>query len=48
VPYGEFEALLRRLHKLGLFPLERLVSGVAHAITGEEVAAGGPDKWRTI
>jgi transposase len=39
VPYAEFEVLLRSLHALGFFPLDRLVSGVAHAITGEEVAA---------
>lgn len=39
VLYEEFDTLLRGLHKLGFFPLGRLVSGVAHAITGAEVAA---------
>jgi hypothetical protein len=35
--YPEFEVLLRKLHKLGFYPLERLVGGVAHAIAGEEL-----------
>ena len=35
----EIEPLLRHLHKRGFFPVERLVNGVAHAITGAEIAA---------
>jgi hypothetical protein len=38
VSYGEFEALLDRLHKLGFYPTNRQVGDVAHAIMGEEVA----------
>lgn len=38
VDYGEFEALLKRLHALGAYPTNRLVSDVAHAIEGERIA----------
>ena len=37
VTYQEFEILLKRLHELGSFPINRHVSDVAHAIQGEEV-----------
>jgi len=35
----EIEPLLRHLHKLGFFPVERFVNGVALAINGAEIAA---------
>lgn len=37
VEYQEFERLLEQLHKLGFYPLEHLVGGVAHAIKGAEL-----------
>jgi hypothetical protein len=37
--YKEFEGLLTRLHKLGIFPTEGQVSAVAHALHHEEKAS---------
>lgn len=39
VRYSDFEALLSRLHALGFFPPNKLVSDVAHAAHGNELAA---------
>jgi transcriptional regulator with XRE-family HTH domain len=39
VGYGEFEKLLSRLHALGFYPPNKLVSDVAHAAHGIELAA---------
>jgi DNA-binding XRE family transcriptional regulator len=42
VTYAEFESLLKRLHTLGSYPINRHVSDVAHAIYGEEIVG----RWR--
>ena len=39
VGYADFEGLLTRLHGLGFFPPNKLVSDVAHAVHGNELAA---------
>ena len=39
VRYGDFEAVLSRLHDLGFFPPNKLVGDVAHAAHGNELAA---------
>jgi hypothetical protein len=36
--YGQFEILLAQLHDLGFFPANDLVSDVAHAAHGNELA----------